>query len=231
MNEFWKQDRFDPTQALDAKFYFYLLDECNKREWINPFELQSRITEISLLITRKTIGEVRNRLKQRGLIDFVASNNKPTVYKLIGVEESPNNCLSNCFLQGTFKKHLEVQSGNIKGDNSETLIEDLRLKTKDKEILSKESTKKVKSPKEKFSQYRTNASDDNYKKFLVWLEENAPYVSTNIGPMTEVEFLKLKGTFGAKAIMEKILNLENRKDLRKRYVSLYRTILNWCKND
>ncbi len=113
LKEFWDKDRLDPTQALDAKFYFYLLEESNKRGWINPFELQSRITELSLMISRKTIGEVRNRLKQRGLIDFIAINNRPTVYKIVSLEESDSNPLSNCFLQGTIKKHLRLHSGNI----------------------------------------------------------------------------------------------------------------------
>ncbi len=145
LKEFWDKDRLDPTQALDAKFYFYLLEESNKRGWINPFELQSRITELSLMISRKTIGEVRNRLKQRGLIDFIAINNRPTVYKIVSLEESDSNPLSNCFLQGTIKKHLRLQSGNINGYISETsteTIKEIPLKEKSptppKEYIPKE---------------------------------------------------------------------------------------------
>lgn len=35
------------------------------------------------MISRKTIGEVRNRLKQRGLIDFAAAPNKATIYRIL----------------------------------------------------------------------------------------------------------------------------------------------------
>ncbi len=230
INEFWKQDRLDPTHALDAKFYFYLLDECNKRTWINPFELQSRIIEISLLITRKTIGEVRNRLKQRGLIDFVSATNKPTIYRICNVEDSPDNCLSNCFSQVTIKKQSKVQSGNTSGYNSETYIEDYRLKTDIKEKPPKGGKKKNLSPLEQIEKLKSETQNDAYRKFLGWLPEKAPYVSSSLQPMNEIEFEKLKAAYGSQTIVENILSLENRKDLRKRYVSMYRTLLNWCKN-
>lgn len=120
LNEFWKQDKLNPTQALDAFFYFYLLGECNKRNWINPFELRSRIIEVKLMISRKTIGEVRNRLKQRGLIDFVSAKNCPTIYRICAIGNSDNNSVSDCFPQGTIKKQLREQSGNISGNNPAT---------------------------------------------------------------------------------------------------------------
>lgn len=120
LNDFWRDDRFDPMPPMDCKFYFYLINMCNSRGWINPFELQSRIIELSLVIGRKTIGEVRNRLKQRGLIDFVAANNKPTIYLLNKVEVNDAKCLLKCFPQVTIRKHLRLQLGNIYGNISET---------------------------------------------------------------------------------------------------------------
>ena len=120
LRTFWQQNEVNPIQPLDAFFYFYLLGECNKRNWINPFELRSRIIEVKLMISRKTIGEVRNRLKQRGLIDFVSAKNCPTIYRICAIGNSDNNSVSDCFPQGTIKKQLREQSGNISGNNPAT---------------------------------------------------------------------------------------------------------------
>lgn len=67
-------------------------------------------------------------------------------------------------------------------------------------------------------------------EFEKWLKEKCPYVYEHIPMMTDEEFNKLKKEYGSKAISEVCLDLENRKDLRKRYASMYRTLLNWLKN-
>lgn len=66
-------------------------------------------------------------------------------------------------------------------------------------------------------------------EFEKWLKEKCPYVYEHIPMMTDEEFNKLKTVYGSKAISEVCLDLENRKDLRKRYASMYRTLLNWLK--
>ena len=49
--------------------------------------------------------------------------------------------------------------------------------------------------------------------------------------MSEVEFQKLKERFGAEAMAEVLQNIENRKDKRKLYANMYRTMLNWLKRN
>ena len=232
INEFWKNDLVDPTPAMEAKFYFHLLNECNIREWINPFELQSRITEVKLLITRKTIGEVRNRLRQRGLIDFVAEKNKPTVYLIKNVNLKDTDCLLNCFPQVTIKKHETAQSGNNIGYNSETYIEDIRLKIQEKEKPPKGGKKKsARSTDETIEEYLQQSRDENYIRFLNWTRQHTPYVAGHMAPLTEDQFRKLREEFGAQTVRVCMENLENRKDLRKKYSGLYRTLINWCRRE
>lgn len=168
IREFWKQNRVNPMSSTDTTFYFYLLDECDRRNGTNPFELQSRITEISLMITRKTIGEVRNRLKQKGLIDFISCNNKPTIYLINNLDTSDNNCLSNCFPNVTIKKHLREQLGNIQGNNCETFKE-----TPSKErspIPPKEYTPKESVDNNNISSLRTR-EERELEKFDSLLQE------------------------------------------------------------
>ena len=68
----------------------------------------------------------------------------------------------------------------------------------------------------------------------MWMETNCPYCNNprNMpsSTITQAEFLKLKSEYSGRDIAETILEIENRKDLRKKYANLYRTTLNWLKN-
>lgn len=145
INRFWDFYRVKKFSDIDTAIYFFLLNECNIRRWLNPFELQTRNIEICFSISRKTIGEARNRLKQRGLIDFIEAQGRgPTTYLLDGVD------INNDLLKALFsvsdcvspKKHKGNTNGNTrvtqrlhKGNttqDSTLYIEDKRHKTKDK---------------------------------------------------------------------------------------------------
>lgn len=229
INEFWKQNGFKPFGAMDTMVYMYLLHQCNIREWLNPFELQTRNLELSLGITRKMIQESKNRLKQRGLIDYSDGNRgKTPTYTILGLSEV---CVSHRNINGNITRNI---NGNISGNIKETQIEtQYKTKTKEKDIKEKPpigGKKKSLSPAEQICEFRKTSENESYLKFLDWIEKAAPYVAHNITPLSEIEFEKLKAAYDSKAIMVNILNIENRKDLRKKYSSLYRTLLNWCKN-
>lgn len=81
---------------------------------------------------------------------------------------------------------------------------------------------------------RVSSCSPEYEKFLEWLKENAPFcANTKNFPkqITETELGKLKDKYSGKQIADIIEQIENRKDLRKRYTNLYRTILNWAKKE
>lgn len=229
INEFWKQNGFKTFGAMDTTVYMYLLHQCNIREWLNPFELQTRNLELSLGITRKMIQESKNRLKQRGLIDYSDGNRgKTPTYTILGLSEI---CVSHRNANGNINGNI---TRNINGNIKETQIE-TQNKTKTIDIDIKENPltggkRKAHSPAQQIQEFRKNSENESYLKFLDWIEDAAPYVAHNINPLSEVEFEKLKAAYGSKAIMVNIQNIENRKDLRKKYTSLYRTLLNWCKN-
>lgn len=77
-------------------------------------------------------------------------------------------------------------------------------------------------------------SNPDFLKFNDWLERKAPFCSNPknfSSQITEAEFLKLKEKYTGKQIADIIEQIENRKDLRKRYTNLYRTVLNWAKKE
>ena len=63
-----------------------------------------------------------------------------------------------------------------------------------------------------------------------WMKRHTPYIAENLNPLTQQEFDKLLADYGIKAMCETLEQIENRRDHRKKYVSLYRTLLNWLKN-
>ena len=81
----------------------------------------------------------------------------------------------------------------------------------------------------------THAPNEDYIKFKEWIRQKAPYCANPqnfpSSQITEAEFLKLKKVYTGQQIAEVIEQIENRKDLRKKYVNLYRTVLNWAKKN
>lgn len=70
---------------------------------------------------------------------------------------------------------------------------------------------------------------DKLKALDAWKEKHVPYVYAHFKPLTQREFDCLHPKYSSEQICDTLLQLENRKDLRKKYVSLYRTLLNWLK--
>jgi hypothetical protein len=70
INQFWQMRRSKRITSIEADLYFYLLKECNERHWENPFSHPNMLICATIGCTEKTLIEVRNRLKQKGLIDF-----------------------------------------------------------------------------------------------------------------------------------------------------------------
>ena len=65
--------------------------------------------------------------------------------------------------------------------------------------------------------------------FEDWLKSNCPYIFAHYKLPTDAELTKLKTAYGSEAIADTCCQIENRKDLRKNYTNLYRTLLNWLK--
>ena len=63
-----------------------------------------------------------------------------------------------------------------------------------------------------------------------WMKKHVPYIANNLNPLSQKEFEKLLSEYGIRAMCETMEQIENRRDLRKTYTSLYRTLLNWLKN-
>lgn len=156
LNEFWNQDRFNPFENVDTKLYLLLLDESNIRKWINPIVLHTYYLEERLRIKRKAIGEARNRLKQRGVIDFIAKTNNPTIFLLTGVEIT-NKELIKLFPQRNNKETIGKQLGN----NKETIG---KHNNKDYIDYKDNKTERAPSPNSLFNDEELNGKKKKIRK-------------------------------------------------------------------
>lgn len=223
INEFWRMNRDEAFRPLDAMIYLYLLNQCNLHHWQNPLTISSRHIEIAFGITNKTVSEVRKRLQKRGLLTFECRRNNPMILTLTHVErsareESGKNQSKN---QGLYPEGIAT--------------DDIRDKRIEKRDLKKHSVECKKSEHisdcDKCEDIPEKNNSERYLAFLGWVGDNAPYVAGHLKPLTEPEFDRLIKKFGAECLARNIDNLENRRDLRRRYTSLYRTLLNWCAKD
>ena len=146
LNQFWSIRRSMKITAYEADLYYYLLKECNSRMWLNPFDLSTNLICAELGISRKTLSDLRNRLKQKGLIDFEEGqkNKAKAIYSLkyVTVSNIQGNQLGN--IQGNIEgnilgnhiKNKQKQKRKLKQDNIPPSPPkgDLELVKKDAEI-------------------------------------------------------------------------------------------------
>lgn len=116
INQFWQTQanvQFSPNEVY---LYFFLLKECNSQGWENPFECPNRRILLSIGMSEPTLIDCRNRLQQKGLIDFQAGKRR---------EKSPVYYLKN--LSKDFSKDLSKRLGkNLSKDLSS--YKELRIK-------------------------------------------------------------------------------------------------------
>ncbi len=69
-----------------------------------------------------------------------------------------------------------------------------------------------------------------YERFLAFLHDECPDICRYMKHLaTEKEFGMLLVSFTTQEIVEQCRNIENRKDHVRKYKSLYRTLINWCR--
>ena len=122
----------------------------------------------------------------------------------------------------------------IKPMLDEELNKKLRLAERSRENGKKGGRKAAKAPKqEEKANYPIMPDGERRPKLLAlddWMSRKTPYIYKNIRLLTQAEFDSLCSKYTSAQICDTLQQIENRKDLRKNYTNLYRTLLNWLKN-
>lgn len=132
-------------------------------------------------------------------------------------------------------KDLINRALNDNDVNTTSTLRDNDVNTTEEKEEEKEDKKESPNGDKKEAEASSPVSSNlDYLKFTDWLKRKAPFCSNPknfSSQITESEFLKLKEKYTGKQIADIIEQIENRKDLRKRYTNLYRTVLNWAKRE
>ena len=177
------------------------------------------------------VSDVVNELLYRGFFD----KNIYEKYQVLtseGIQHRYFEATSRRKRIQIYEKYLLVDVSHL---DHVYILGDNECKVSSNGYILKQS--KVKERKLKKSTHETSESqilDPNYEKFLCWMAENAPYCGDKENfphQITQEEFLKLRDKYTGTEIAFIIEQIENRKDLRKRYSNLYRTVLNWAKRE
>jgi hypothetical protein len=85
INLFWQTRRTVRLSSAEADLYYFLMQECNVRNWENPFGCPNGLICATIGFSEKTLIDVRNRLQQKGLIEFKPGQRKtaPPLYSLL----------------------------------------------------------------------------------------------------------------------------------------------------
>lgn len=70
INRFWQEVEMKDFLPSEACVYFRLLDVCNRLGWQNPFSLSNSRAVALTAMNEKTFRAVRDKLGERGLIEF-----------------------------------------------------------------------------------------------------------------------------------------------------------------
>ena len=120
----------------DICLYFFILDECNKRDWPDAIELPNGRILFETGLSERALVESRNRLQQKGFITFESGSRR---------SKSPTYCLQYEGKKVGKKVGKTVgktggktpsRDNNVRGDSI------IKTKTKTKETTSDEVVKK-----------------------------------------------------------------------------------------
>jgi cobalamin-dependent methionine synthase I len=124
-------------------------------------------------------------------------------------------------------KEKEKRKENEERESKKEKKQKKEIKRKKKEKLKEKEKVLTQTPVEQKRRFYESSNSEIYRNFLDWVDTNTPYVANHLYPISEQQFIALRGYYGSEAIVQNIMNLENRVDLRRRYRSLYLTLLNW----
>lgn len=136
------------------------------------------------------------------------------VKSIRNLDDSARLCLYDSIFDYVIGEDVTLK-GEVKiaFDMIKPMLDTNRAKPKQKKLLE-------------FDEYRS----EKLIKLDEWMKKHVPYIANNLNPLSQKEFEKLLSEYGIRAMCETMEQIENRKDLRKTYTSLYRTLLNWLKN-
>lgn len=131
INRFWAEAERSPFNPTEVALYHYLLYEANRLRWEMPFACHTAILCVRFSTTKQNISKARQRLSERGLIEFQAGTGirTPALYSL--TLQTPRQLPQQMTRQLTHELTVQLTHSNIEDKD----------KNKDKDIIYSHSAR------------------------------------------------------------------------------------------
>lgn len=130
IRQFWQENEMQVFSAKETQLYFFLLAECNRQYWRNPFGCATQRITNNLDISRQILCRLRKKLEERGLISYQEGKNHSSTpdYSLLIKKTSVAAQVKTSY-NGT-------QNGTQDGTNIKTYIKDNISNFNKEELMS-----------------------------------------------------------------------------------------------
>lgn len=127
MQRFWRENEYEAFSTAEIALYFFLIDRANSRRWQMPFKCPTSVISTAIQVTRQTVVNARETLRERNLITYSKGTGKGShpMYSLV-LTDALTECLTD-ELTGTLQDGSTVGlSDSLTSYN----IEDRNIKDK-----------------------------------------------------------------------------------------------------
>lgn len=93
MQRFWRENEYEPFSTAAIALYFFLIDRANSRRWQMPFKCPNSVISTSINVTRQTVVNARETLRERKLITYSKGTGKGShpMYSLVLADSLTDN--------------------------------------------------------------------------------------------------------------------------------------------
>lgn len=70
MRSFWQENDYETFSTSEIAMYFFLIDRANSRRWEMPFKCPTAVISRAIQVTRQTVINAREALRERNLITY-----------------------------------------------------------------------------------------------------------------------------------------------------------------
>ncbi len=131
MQGFWRENEYEPFSTAAIALYFFLIDRANSRRWQMPFKCPTSVISNAIQVTRQTVVNAREALRERNLITYSKGTGKGSypMYSLVLTDVLADNqteCLSDGLTEPLQESKTDALTDNFTPYN----IEDRNIKDK-----------------------------------------------------------------------------------------------------
>ena len=131
MQRFWSENEYEPFSTAAIALYFFLIDRTNSRRWQMPFKCPTSVISSSINVTRQTVVNAREALRERKLITYSKSTGKGShpIYSLVLADSLMDN-MTECLPDGLPEPLQDSKTDSLSDSLTPLNIEDRNIKDK-----------------------------------------------------------------------------------------------------